>query len=77
MILFPWDHDKLPSQEEVIEIFHFNTNLQLDVRFERSEKSFAEDKKLESMFKCRRQLPDESSFFEILPKVVEGYVAKA
>lgn len=32
-LLFRWENDKLPSQEEVMEIFHFNTNLQLDVNY--------------------------------------------
>ena len=74
VMLFPWDHDKLPSREEVMEIFHFNTNLQLDVSYERSEKSFAEENELDKVFKCRRQLPSESSFFETLPKVIDRYV---
>ena len=57
-----------------MEIFHFNTNLQLDVRYERSEKNFAEENELDRVFKCRRQLPSESSFYEKLPKVLNGYV---
>ena len=73
-LLFHWENDKLPSQEEVMEIFHFNTNLQLDVRYERSEKNFAEENELDRVFKCRRQLPSESSFYETLPKVLDGYV---
>ena len=72
VILFPWDHDKLPSQEEVMEIFHVNTSLQLDVSYERSEKNFADENELERVFKCRRPLPHESSFFETLPKVING-----
>ena len=71
MLLFPWEHDKLPSQEEVMEIFHLNTNLRLDVTYERSEKSFAEGKELERIFKCRRKLPSESIFYEALPKVLD------
>lgn len=74
VILFPWDRDELPSQEEIMEIFHLNANLQLDVRVMRSERNFADENELEKVFKCRRQLPHESSFFEILPKVLEGYV---
>ena len=74
-LLFHWENDKLPSQEEVMEIFHFNTNLQLDVRYERSEKNFAEENELDRVFKCRRQLPNESSFYETLPKVLDGYVS--
>lgn len=74
VILFSWEHDKLPSQEEVMDIFHFNTNLQLRVSYERSQKNFAEENELERVFKCRRQLPSESSFFETLPKVLDGYV---
>ena len=76
-LLFHWENDKLPSQEEVMEIFHFNTNLRLDVSYERSEKNFAEENELERVFKCRRQLPSESSFFETLPKVLDGYVSLA
>ncbi|RMX61143.1 hypothetical protein pdam_00016685 [Pocillopora damicornis] len=75
MLLFPWEHDKLPSQEEVMEIFHLNTNLRLDVTYERSEKSFAEGKELERIFKCRRKLPSESIFYEALPKVLDdGFI---
>lgn len=74
-LLFHWENDKLPSQEEVMEIFHFNTNLQLDIRYERSEKNFAEENELDRVFKCRRQLPSESSFYETLPKVLDGYVS--
>lgn len=74
-LLFRWENDKLASQEEVMEIFHFNTNLQLDVSYERSEKNFAEQNELERVFKCRRQLPSESSFFETLPKVLDRYVS--
>lgn len=74
-LLFQWENDKLPSQEEVMEIFHFNTNLQLDVRYERSEKNFAEENELDRVFKCRRQLPSKSSFYETLPKVLDGYVS--
>ncbi|XP_020619006.1 uncharacterized protein LOC110056803 [Orbicella faveolata] len=73
-LLFHWENDKLPSQEEVMEIFHFNTNLQLDIRYERSEKNFAEENELDRVFKCRRQLPSESSFYETLPKVLDGFI---
>lgn len=74
-LLFHWENDKLPSQEEVMEIFQFNTNLRLDVRYERSEKNFAEENELDRVFKCRRQLPNESSFYETLPKVLDGYAS--
>lgn len=54
-----------------MEIFHLNTNLRLDVTYERSEKSFAEGKELERIFQCRRKLPSESIFYEALPKVFD------
>ena len=75
MLLFRWEHDKLPSRDDVMEIFHLNTNLQLDVTYERSEKNFAEENQVERIFKCRRKLPNESSFYETLPKVLDdGWV---
>ena len=54
-----------------MEIFHLNTNLRLDITYERSEKNFAEENELGEIFKCRRKLPSESIFYEALPKVLD------
>ena len=74
VILFSWGKDQLPSINEIIEILHLNTNLHLHVIYETSEKRFGEGDELGKLFKCRRQLPGKSSFFETLPKVIDGYV---
>ena len=74
VILFAWGKDQLPSVKEIIEILHLNTNLHLHVIYETSERRFGEGDELGKLFKCRRQLPGESSFFETLPKVIDGYV---
>ncbi|KAM7441833.1 hypothetical protein ABFA07_009158 [Porites harrisoni] len=74
VILFAWGKDQLPSVKEIIEILHLNTNLHLHVIYETSERRFGEGDELGKLFKCRRQLPGESSFFETLPKVIDGFV---
>ena len=74
VILFSWGKDQLPSINEIIEILHLNTNLHLYVIYETMEKRFGEGDELGKLFKCRRQLLGESSFFETLPKVIDGYV---
>lgn len=76
MLLFRWEHDKLPSQEEVMEIFRLNTNLRLDITYERSEKNFTDENELGEIFKCRRKLPSESIFYEALPKVLDDGLVK-
>ena len=74
VILFSWGKDQLPSINGIIEILHLNTNLHLHVIYETLEKRFGEGDELGKLFKCRRRLPGKSSFFETLPKVIDGYV---
>lgn len=57
-----------------MEIFYFNMNFQLDVCYERLEKNFVEENEFDRVFKCWRQLLSKSSFYEILFKVLDGYV---